>query len=100
MTTETISLAITGASGATYGLRLLECLTLRIKDVDFELNQAAAPAGNCVITRTEGDILIAYRFPGGASEPDIDAYRWVPHAVPTTQEDGTWDDIYIKWFES
>ncbi|MCL5801175.1 MAG: UbiX family flavin prenyltransferase [Gammaproteobacteria bacterium] len=26
MTTETISLAITGASGATYGLRLLECL--------------------------------------------------------------------------
>lgn len=65
-------------------------------EVDFELNQAAAPAGNCVITRTEGDILIAYRFPGGASEPDIDAYRWVPHAVPTTQEDGTWDDIGLS----
>jgi uncharacterized repeat protein (TIGR01451 family) len=65
-------------------------------EVDYELNQEAAPEGDCAITRAEGDILIAYKFPGGESEPNIEAYRWSPHAVPTTLEDGVWEDMNLQ----
>jgi uncharacterized repeat protein (TIGR01451 family) len=62
-------------------------------EIDFELNQAAPPAGDCQIARTAGDILIAYRFPGGTAAPDISAFKWSPHATPTAQEDGEWVDL-------
>lgn len=64
-------------------------------EVDFELNQAEGPAGDCKITRTEGDVLIAYKFPGGSAAPVLLAYAWSPLATPTTSADGSWVDLNL-----
>lgn len=52
-TKDTITLAITGASGAQYGLRLLECLLHAERDVYLMLSKAAR-----VVIGTETDLKV------------------------------------------
>lgn len=69
-------------------------------EVNYEFNQQAAPTNtgtSCKITRTAGDLMIEYGFPGGTDAPDIDAYKWQPHAAAdvTTNEDGVWVNLNL-----
>ncbi len=56
MRDETITLAITGASGAVYGLRLLECLVEKQKNVYLLLSSPAR-----VVIATETDLALPGR---------------------------------------
>ncbi len=58
---ERITLAITGASGAQYGLRLLQCLLAADKQVFVMISRAAQ-----VVINTETDL----KFPGTPSEQE------------------------------
>ena len=52
--TDTVTLAMTGASGAQYGIRLLECLVAADKPVFFMVSQAAQ-----VVLETETPMRLA-----------------------------------------
>ena len=56
MTTKNITLAITGASGAQYGLRLLECLVQAKHQVHLLISTAAQ-----VVIATETNLKISHR---------------------------------------
>jgi 4-hydroxy-3-polyprenylbenzoate decarboxylase len=56
MSRKTITLAITGASGVQYGLRLLECLVQADYQVYVLISQAAQ-----VVIATESDITLSHR---------------------------------------
>ncbi len=65
--------------------------------LNFEFSQkgtAQDPAsftpGPCGISRTQGDLLITYDFPGGSSDPDIKAFKW--DATPGGADEGQWID--------
>jgi len=58
---ETISLALTGASGAQYGLRLLQCLLMADKQVFVMISRAAQ-----IVINTETDL----KLPGTPSEQE------------------------------
>ena len=72
MKQDTITLAITGASGAQYGLRLLECLLAAGKQVYLMVSQPAQ-----VVIATETDL----KLPGRAEEQQAflsERYRAAP----------------------
>ncbi|MDQ1492084.1 MAG: hypothetical protein QOJ23_4598 [Actinomycetota bacterium] len=63
--------------------------------LEFELNQVASPAPGsfantpCPVTRTVGDLLVAFDFPGGNAAPVINIFRWTgttwdPTVAPVT----------------
>jgi 4-hydroxy-3-polyprenylbenzoate decarboxylase len=56
MTRKTLTLAITGASGVQYGLRLLECLV----QADHQVYVLISPAAQVVIA-TETDLTLSHR---------------------------------------
>ncbi len=58
---ETVSLALTGASGAQYGLRLLQCLLMADKQVFVMISRAAQ-----IVINTETDL----KLPGTPSEQE------------------------------
>ncbi|MAY41598.1 MULTISPECIES: flavin prenyltransferase UbiX [unclassified Neptuniibacter] len=62
LTEETITLAITGASGAQYGLRLLQCLLQADKRVFVMISRAAQ-----VVINTETDL----KMPGTPSDQEL-----------------------------
>jgi 4-hydroxy-3-polyprenylbenzoate decarboxylase len=62
LTEETITLAITGASGAQYGLRLLQCLLKADKRVFVMISRAAQ-----VVINTETDL----KMPGTPSDQEF-----------------------------
>ena len=62
LTEETITLAITGASGAQYGLRLLQCLLQAEKRVFVMISRAAQ-----VVINTETDL----KMPGTPSDQEL-----------------------------
>ena len=55
---ERITLAMTGASGAQYGLRLLDCLVQEEREVHFPSTRAAQPE-----VRPEGDVCLPGKPP-------------------------------------
>ncbi|MCI0464845.1 MAG: hypothetical protein L0Z62_48610, partial [Gemmataceae bacterium] len=61
--------------------------------VEFELNQG--PASTCSFTRTTGDLLVAFDFPGGnpPGPASINLFRWVDGPGVPPQPEGTWDPV-------
>ncbi len=63
--------------------------------LNFEFNQQDVDPpgpyvpGECPIERADGDMLVAYDFPGGDSPPSIDLYVWDSSLTPGPDE-GTW----------
>ncbi|MCG6970960.1 MAG: UbiX family flavin prenyltransferase [Gammaproteobacteria bacterium] len=64
MTRKSITLAITGASGVQYGLRLLQCLV----QADYHVCVLISPAAQVVIA-TETDITVSHR--PGEAQPQL-----------------------------
>jgi hypothetical protein len=63
--------------------------------MEFELNQVSSPEPGsfkntpCPVTRTVGDLLVAFDFPGGNAAPVIHIFRWTgttwdPTVAPVT----------------
>ena len=55
---ERITLAMTGASGAQYGLRLLDCLVQEDREVHFLISKAAQ-----LVLATETDVTLPTQPP-------------------------------------
>ena len=77
---KTICLALTGASGMPYGLRLLECLLAAGCNVQLLYSQAAQ-----VVARQEMDFELPSR-PGEAKAALLARLNDHPQLAPTTME--------------